>query len=850
MVIITSCSPKITHKEDYLLAKQSFKGNKAITAEFIEPLLPQKPNKTILGAPVALWIYRAKTPKFEQLKPIWSAQIDSLDKEFEKLNLYYKDQPKKIEKIRNNYNKKVQKLTNCIENGTWSMRTFGEKPSYFLESDAKKNAQRLKTYYINQGYRNAQVNFQIDSLKNTKRVKVLYTIEEGIPFKLNNIDILTHTDPDIDSLIIKTKAQSFLKSGDNFKIENVVNEQARIEKLMRNNGYYTFNKQYLRPSIDAKGKIYGGYLIDTSIHIPETDTLFRSYDIKGLQVNYPFKQKSFPKYKVGEVRFSVDGGNSTKHDTAFYQGINYAFTQRYYSPKVLNTRILVRPNEIYKQENVDETNIQLSSLDQFKYYRVDTDTLAGDGKIRTLIRVLPLDKYQYNIEVGGSVVQSYPGPFLNATFKVRNVFNRMENFEFSLRGARDWQTSFNSNDGGFYKTTEYGVNSSLIFPKILLPSIWLTKLRKKNPRTIVSLGYNYIDRQPDFTRYGLRTSMTYTWAKNQQESFIVSPVDLSILRTDKTPEFEDRLIELFNQNGNPLIYSYLDRAFVSSISAAYIFNNHFPSQNLRSKYMRFFIESGGTTINLIGDKKFTELFNYEPYKFIKLNTEYRSYWPVGKKSQMVFRFNGGAILNYDANKVAPYEKNFTAGGSNSMRAWPPRRLGLGSAFPKLSEVDNGPVFVDYIDGKPKDVSLSDNPTRTQYGRFNYQFEQLGDVLLESNLELRGHLFRFIGDVNYALFIDAGNVWSLRPNEPQENSTFAFNRFYKEIAVGTGVGVRYDFSFFIIRLDLGIKVYDPARKFYLPGDSQVIDQRYLLPYFSFNRDSPNYPVYNIGIGYPF
>ncbi len=266
--------------------------------------------------------------------------------------------------------------------------------------------------------------------------------------------------------------------------------------------------------------------------------------------------------------------------------------------------------------------------------------------------------------------------------------------------------------------------------------------------------------------------------------------------------------------------------------------------------MRFFIESGGTTINLIGDKKFTELFNYEPYKFIKLNTEYRSYWPVGKKSQMVFRFNGGAILNYDANKVAPYEKNFTAGGSNSMRAWPPRRLGLGSAFPKLSEIDNGPVFVDYIDGKPKDVSLSDNPTRTQYGRFNYQFEQLGDVLLESNLELRGHLFRFIGDVNYALFIDAGNVWSLRPNEPQENSTFAFNRFYKEIAVGTGVGVRYDFSFFIIRLDLGIKVYDPARKFYLPGDSQVIDQRYLLPYFSFNRDSPNYPVYNIGIGYPF
>ena len=836
------------------MVKQSFKGNQPAFSEFIDPLLTQKPNKKFLGIPgayFALWVYKDRIPKYERKKPIWEAEIDTLTKQFEIASLMLKDDKKKADKLRRKYNKDIQKLSNQIENGTWMMRTLGEKPAYFLETDAKRNAQKINNYYINQGYRKAKVSYKIDSLNAQKRIKVLYIIEEGLPVKLRNVDIYTHTDPDIDSLLAATKSLSLLKSGNNFKIENVINEQVRIEKLMRNSGFFGFTKQYLQISTSAKGIKNGGFLIDTSIQIPATDTLFKSYDIKGLQVNYPAKQKRFQKYDFGEVNFSVtpEENQITTHDTTNYLGINYAFTERYYSPKALNSRILIRPNDFFKQENVDETNVQLSSLDQFKFWRVDTDTLGGKGKIRTLIRVAPLDKFQYSLELGTSLVaQSLPGAFSNATFKVRNVFNRMENFEFSVRGGIDYQTGFTSSSG-FFRTTEFGANASLIFPRILLPNSWLLKIRRKNPKTIVSLGYNFIDRQSDFTRYGLRGSMTYTWQKSKQESFIVSPIDLSILRTDKNVAFEQALDSLFIKSGNPLKYSYLDRAFVSSISAAYVYNDNVPNENKRAKYLRLFAESGGTTVNLLGDAKFKELLNYDAYKFLKFNAEYRTYFPISKKSQFVFRFNAGAIFNYGKNRVAPYEKSFTAGGSNSMRAWPPRRLGLGAGFPKISD-DGSPVFIDFVDGKPVKVVLADNPNRSSYGRYDYQFEQLGDVILESNFELRGHLFRLIGDVNYALFIDAGNVWSMRPNEPQDKTTFALNRFYKEIAVGTGVGLRYDFSFFIIRLDLGIKVFDPSRKFTLPGDSQTIDQRYLLPYFSFRKDSPNYPVFNIGIGYPF
>jgi outer membrane protein assembly factor BamA len=148
---------------------------------------------------------------------------------------------------------------------------------------------------------------------------------------------------------------------------------------------------------------------------------------------------------------------------------------------------------------------------------------------------------------------------------------------------------------------------------------------------------------------------------------------------------------------------------------------------------------------------------------------------------------------------------------------------------------------------------------SQYSGYDYRFEQLGDVLMETNLELRGHLFRFVGDINYALFIDVGNVWRLRldksttANQNIMNGVFDFSRFYKEFAVGTGAGLRYDMSYFIFRLDVGIKVYDPSRKFQVKdafGQTTTIDERYLLPRFSFRRSSPNYPVFNIGIGYPF
>jgi hypothetical protein len=857
-ILLASCSHKINYKEDYLLSKQGFKGNKVISTEELEPLLTQKPNNKLLGIPgftAGLWIYRWREPQYLSMIPKWQRELDSLTARFEYDNNRLSPTDKSLEKIRQKFNKKNQKYRNRIENGQWFIRTFGEKPALFGEVDAKRNSAKIKNYLINKGYRNAIVDYLIDSLKDTRKVKITYNIIEGIPYKFRYINLFTLGSPDkaIDSLLTTSRSKSFLNEGDFFRAPDIMNEYGRIEQLMRNNGFFGFSKQFLRPVEDSRGHKNGGFVVNDTVKIAATDSLFKSVDVVGLQVNYPNKKNSFQKYNFESVEFRVeklpDEQPLTRRDSIVFQRIKYSFIDRYFAPKLLNTKILIRPNTLFRQADIDETRSQLHSLSQFKFINIETDTLGRGTNVRTLIRVVPNDKYQVLYDLGLNVVQSSPGPFANATLRIRNVFNHLENFEISGRALLDYQSSFLSSAISLIPTIEYGINASLIFPRIFLPNKWVKSLNRKNPRTIMSVGYNYLDRQTEFTRRGFRLGMTYSWNKNRYEAFSISPIDLNVLRTNKTEAFNQRLEDLFNQNGTPLKYSYLDSAFVSSISASYLYNTNVPSQNTKSHYLRVFAESGGTTLNILGEKFVSSVFRgYNPYKFLKFSTDFRLYQPIGKKSQVVFRVNTGVIFNYGINRVAPYEKQFTSGGSSSNRAWSPRRLGLGSGYPKIS-VDGQPYFVDFKDdGTIEEVLPTTN--RTNYGRYSYQFEQLGDVLLETNIELRGNIGHFLADWNYALFIDAGNTWSLRPNEPQENSTFAAKRFYKEIAVGTGVGLRLDFSFFVFRFDVGAKVYDPSRYYFLPGDNQPIDERYLLPRFSFSKDSPNSPVFNIGIGYPF
>ena len=242
------------------------------------------------------------------------------------------------------------------------------------------------------------------------------------------------------------------------------------------------------------------------------------------------------------------------------------------------------------------------------------------------------------------------------------------------------------------------------------------------------------------------------------------------------------------------------------------FNNYGSGKN-RAAYIRLLAESGGTVQNFISTKIYEDR-GWETYKYVKFNIDYRKTRPLSPTTTLAYHINSGVAVPYGDDKILPYEKYFFAGGSNGIRGWRPRRLGPGSYTPQDS-----------------------------LGNITYAFEQQGEILLEASIELRKNLFGF---VDWAYFIDAGNIWTLEIDNNRPGAEFDLGRFYEEIAIASGLGLRFDFSFLIIRLDAGVKIYDPAR---------AKNKRFIFSSgfndAPFNNTRNTEPIIlNIGIGYPF
>jgi hypothetical protein len=285
-----------------------------------------------------------------------------------------------------------------------------------------------------------------------------------------------------------------------------------------------------------------------------------------------------------------------------------------------------------------------------------------------------------------------------------------------------------------------------------------------------------------------------------------------VINSTKSHAF-DSLLQHLDSLGNKLINAFKP-SYVSSMIFSLTWNNNYGVAQKSSSFMRLTLESGGTLLNLYSPK-FIQDQGLEPYKYLRISFDFRKNVAISKTQAFAWRFNTGFGFAYSDNKVLPYEKNFFVGGSNSVRAWRPRRLGLGSDPPPLNS----------------------NPSRNGY--FDYRFERPGQFLLEGSVEWRQ---KIVGFLNYAFFIDAGNVWALQTTT-NDAAAFSFNKFYKELGVGTGFGLRFDFTFLILRFDVGVKAWDPARP---------VGSRFVLPNMSFKQPFVYHEpvIYNIGIGYPF
>ena len=791
-VILSGClGTKYLKEDEKLLYKQNIKVAKQIDKDDLETLYAQEPNRQFPIIPFApyVWFYywgkkSYDTAKYESKKDIFIQKIDQKIKDA--------DKKKKKNSLERKKRKKIAKLDKTIKEGNTLMR-WGEPLAVYDSTQAENTKNRFELYLASKGYFHSKIDHKTSI--NGNRVSSIYSIDEGPAYKIDTIFIQTG-DSSITELINQNDRKSYLDVGDNYEQANITKERERLDLLLKDHGYFDFSRQYIQF---------------------EVDTAFReSHNVAiKIKINKPSKRGKHRKFRIDSVNFVTDADIKSLPDSARttkeYRGVSYRYYNPKYNKKVLSRRVFIKKDSLYSKSKSNNTQRQLANLDHFRFINVNYDSTGGH--LIANIYTSPLSRYQWTNEVGVNVTQGYPGPFYNISFKKRNIFKGLEIFDMNGRIGIEGVTSAN-NAEKVYKSTEAGINASLTFPQFILPisSRLKERLGQVNPKTRLLTGFTYTER-PEYIRKNTNFSNTYSWQNSRNTSYQVTLTDISLIESNIIDSlFRVRLQDLEDQ-GNRIINSFKP-SLVTSMSASATWNfNSYGLNYSNSSFLRVYLESGGTSLNVV-NTGFLEREKLEFYKYYKINIDFRKNHPINKNTTIAYRVNAGLANPYGDNNILPYEKYFFAGGSNGIRAWRPRRLGPGSYI--ATNEDNTEV--------------------------NYDFEQPGEVIFEGSIELRKN---FIGFIDYAFFVDYGNTWTLAENDGKPGSKLVANRFYKEIAIGTGFGLRFDFSFLILRLDAGLKVYDPAR----PEQKRFIlsEGFYDAP---FTKSATEPIIFNIGIGYPF
>ncbi|GAB3523362.1 BamA/TamA family outer membrane protein [Emticicia fontis] len=803
-LLFFSCSRKVQlEPNEYRLHSLAFKGNKQISTEELEYLIPptQKPNRRPFNLPITPYVglYNLGKTFYDSAKikkryDRWDAKLKALPSSPE----FNAD----IEKKRARYQRKkniYQDRLDTKEN--WWMKNVGEPPAKITEAAIKHTSETIQKYIYNKGYFDNTVAYQIDSVSNKRGIKLTYSVEEKNAYYIDSItyDI---KDPRVDSIIKVTMASTMIKQGAHIDMNNITLEKGRIELLLKDEGYYNFiAKNYISTEIDTTDYIKRNYRVNVKM-------LIRNPVARNQHEQFHFESVNF--ISADPSNDPTVGGDTTQ---ITYSGINYTFIGKRFPTRLLDKKILIRPNQLFRVSVVNETNRQLYGLDQFAFANIKFTQLP-DNRLRTDIIAPTNPKYtsSYNFDVNN--INGILGGGANVSLRARNLLSALETTELGIRANLEGQPGL---DTTVQRSRELGANLAFNFPKIIFFNKVSNSLSLKSPRTQVALSYNNSAQQL-YRRQVFRLTGNYSWLKSKYETIQISPFDINLINTPYKSYAFDSILTSEAARGNNLKVLF-DPQFVSSINATYIFNNQEQGKNIRAKYLRIFIESGGTTLNFFPDKnkiKFIDrLFPLDTiqrayFRFLKVNIDFRKYFPINARDSWAYRVNVGVAHPYGDNQALPFEKNFFIGGPNSIRAWRPRSLGPGSA---------------------QGVTVG-----------NRFFQQPGDILLEGSIEYRKYMFRFIGNWNAGLFIDAGNVWKWYQISSKYNeANFAWNRFYKEFAVGTGAGIRLDLDYFVARFDWGVKVIDPSRE---EGDRFVLNKTRL------GRNNEYYPVFHFAIGYPF
>ena len=681
---------------------------------------------------------------------------------------------------------------------------IGEAPVIYDPFLKKKTTSQLSVFLANKGYYDAKVTDSV-SFKRGK-ARVFYKVMFNKPHRITHLDYAI-ADSAIMPLVEQDMGNREIAVGDLFDVESLQKERERIERFMKKKGYYNFSKRFVE------------YLADTTINEQQGVDVTLKVGKFPLQVARDSVCKvSHPTYRIGKVRVFPDynqrdfinPGAQVDYDTLVHKGYEFIYKdpKRLYE-EVINQSSFIEPGEVYDLEKVEKTNRHLSSLRLFRSISVqfvestppDYSDSLPQGVLDCYIQLTPFLLQSYAVEVEGT---NSSGNKLGVggvfSYQHKSLFGGAEITDFRLSGSME--SLDQKTISGENRTIELGADVGMRIPKFLLPIFRAEKFSKKySPKTVINLGYNYQDR-PDFTRTIANMTYGYAWEGNQYTQHSFNLLELNAVKLPyATDDFRAYIDTSF-------LRSSYENHLVSVTSYSYVFSNQDIRKRKDFTFFRLNTEFSGNLLSGVSElAEFNtvngryEVFGIPFSQYFKIDADLRYYQYVTDNSTMAYRLFLGAGFPYGNSVALPFEKQYFSGGANSLRAWSVRDIGPGS-----------------FQGQ----SVTSIPNQT------------ADLKFEANMEYRFDMFWVLEG---ALFLDVGNIWAMN-EDGREGAMFRKDSFYNELAVGTGLGARFDFSYLIFRLDVGLKLRDP---------SLLPEHRWIPLERSF--DSGDF-TFNIAIGYPF
>ena len=657
-------------------------------------------------------------------------------------------------------------------------RRLGEPPVVFDSLLAERSSANMMAAVRNLGYLHADV----DVVRRNKgrKMALTYDIHSGSRYFVDHI-LRRIDDPALDSLIAQSWKQTELYEGMPFDINILDRERSRITTLLQDAGYYRFSKSYVHFDADTT---LGNHRVGLTLRIP----LYHEAVGESLRPH--------PCYTIANVKYLIDVDHSSLHsdslqvDSLFFQAQGFYFRDKLpLRPTFLLSKTDLRPHSLFRETDVQSTYGNLSSLSAVMGANVSLEPSdVADDALDAYVNLMMAKRHGFSAGLEGTNSAGDLGAAVSVGYQNRNFFRRSAMYSLKLRGAFEAIKGLEGyNDQNYI---EYSVESDLNFPEFMFPFLTRKFRRSVKAQSIASLMYDSQDR-PEFHRRVLTAAWRYRWNRfNLKRQHRVDLVDLNyVFMPWISKTFRDEYLADNGSRNAVLRYNY-ENLFIMRWG----YNFHYTSlpptaqgtsygQNAYS--LRFGVETAGNLLyglsNLLKAQRSTSLdaytlFNIAYAQYVKFDFDFAKSFRFDERNSLAMHFAVGSAFPYANSRVLPYEKRYFSGGANSVRGWSVRGLG-----PGRFQGNDGKI--DFI-------------------------HQTGDIKLDMSLEWRTHLF---WKLDGAAFIDAGNIWTFRDYEEQPGGQFRLDEFWRQIAVAYGLGVRFNFGYFILRLDGGMKAINPAHE---------------------------------------